>query len=118
METRLGKLREKESDIVFGEDGGESLTVPDLDVTKDAPLRGDAKMIVEEDPQGDLGLIHGGGLVVLLLAEEDEVVADLRLGKGAWIGVEVFAEHTNVRDIGIDGTGSVVTKLDKLAIAI
>lgn len=75
-------------------------------------------MIMKEDAESDLGLVHGGRLVILLLAEEDEVVADLSLGKRARIGMEVLAEHTNVRNVGIDGARSVVTKLDKLAVTL
>ncbi len=103
---------------MFGKNGRESLPMAHSDIAEDTPLRGDAKVIMIEDPQGDLGLIHGGGLVILFEAKEDEVVANLSLGKGARIGMKVFTEHTNVGNVGVDGARSVISKLDKLAIAL
>lgn len=111
-------MTEQEADLVFGENDRERLAVLDLNVAEDAPLRRDAEVIVEEDTQSHLGLVHGGRLVVFLLAEEDEVVADLAFGEGARIGLEVLAEHANVGEVGIDRARSVVPKLDKLAIGL
>jgi hypothetical protein len=111
-------MSEEVADLVFGEDGGKGLAVLDLDVTKDAPLWGDTQVIMIEDTQSDLGLIHGRRPVVLLLAEEDKVIADLILRKRGRISVEMLGKHANVRDIGSDCARGIVSKLDKLTITV
>ena len=68
LETRFIDLSKEKTNIMLREDGGDGLAMLDLDIAKDAPLGRDTNVIMEEDTQGDLGLVHGGRLVILLLA--------------------------------------------------
>ena len=53
--------------------------------------------------QGEFGRLHRAVLVLLVLAQEQEVLAKLVLGETGWIALEVFGQLAQVADVLLFG---------------
>ena len=67
-----------------------------------------------EGQQGVLGGFHGSGLVMLVLAQEQEVLAQLVLGERGRVALEMFGELADIADVFLLGGRPVVFEFDKL----
>ena len=90
VEAHLGHLAEQGTHFLPGDDHGKGFAMLDEDLLEDAPPRLLLEVIAVVDAKSHLRLVHGGGLVVLLLAEEKEVIPDLGLGKRLGVSLEVL----------------------------
>lgn len=115
VETRFSESGEKLRYFLRRDDDGESLAVLDFKIAKDLPDGIELEVFVIEGAQGNPGLIHGAGGVVLLLAKEEEIGADLIGRDLVGIRVEMLGEESEVRDVAIDCSWSLVHELDKVA---
>jgi hypothetical protein len=112
-EPGFADLTEEQADLLDTEDDRKSGAMADDELAEDAPRGIQAQEIAVEDPEADLGLVHGAGLVVFLLSEEEEVIADLLLGERSGIGPVVLGQEPDVGDVAVDGAGPQILKLDK-----
>ena len=85
----------------------------DADFVEDSP-GGAFEALEEEAAQGELGGLHGGGFVVLVLAQEQEVLANLVFAERGRIALEMLGELADVADVLLFGGGAVIFKLDQL----
>ena len=67
-----------------------------------------------ETQEGVLGTLHRGGLVVLVLPQEQEVLAQLVLGEGGRVALKVLGELADVTHILLFGGSAKIFKLDVL----
>jgi hypothetical protein len=74
----------------------------------------DLDAIQVEGQQRVFGGLHGSGLVVLVLAQEQEVLAQLVLGKSGGVALEMLGELADITDVLLFGGWPVVFEFDKL----
>jgi hypothetical protein len=77
-------------------------------------LAGDLDAIQIEGQQRVLGCLHGSGLVVLVLAQEQEVLAQLVFGERGRVALEVLGQLADIADVFLFGGRPVVFEFDKL----
>ena len=96
-----------------GQDHGQDLRFGDADFPKHGPA-GDLEALHVEAPQRILGRLHGAALVVLVLAQEQEVLAHLVLGEGGRITLDVLGQLAHVAHVFFLGRLAVIFEFDKL----
>ena len=69
---------------------------------------GELEAFAEEAAKGKLGHLHGAGGVVLVLAQEQEVLAELIFGERGRIALEVLGQFAHVADVFLFGGRSKV----------
>lgn len=79
VETWLGKRGEELRDFPGRDDDRKGRAVFDLEIAKDLPGGIELEVFVIEGAQGDPGLVHGAGGILLLNTKEEEVLPDLFL---------------------------------------
>lgn len=114
MKPWLSDRAKQELNFALSENDRKLLALFDDDLVKDRPRGSDLEMIAIEGAQGNLGLIHGARLVLLVLAKEDEVVAGLIFRKDFWIRIEVPTNQSNVRNVRVLGALPQITELDEV----
>src|SRR5439155_22727410 len=67
-----------------------------------------------EGEQRVFGRLHGSGLVVLVLAQEQEVFAELVLGERSRVTLEMLGQLADIADVLLLGGRRVVLEFDKL----
>ena len=100
-------------DFLPGKHKGQDQRFGDADFGEDRPVR-DAMAIDEEGAQAELGRLHGGTGVVLFLAEEEELLAQLILGESEGVAAEMFGALADVADVFLFGERPVIFEFDKL----
>ena len=101
-------------DLLPREDQRESLGRGNADLLEHGPVGGDAQAVAEEAAQGAAGQLHGRAAEALLLAQEEEVSAELILGQRGGVGPVVFGQLADVADVFVPGGLAVIFELDKV----
>ena len=82
-------------DFSAGQDGGQDLGFGDADFLEHGPTL-DLDAVQKEGQEGILGGLHRGGLVVLVLAQKENVLADLVFGEDGRIALEMLGQLTDL----------------------
>jgi hypothetical protein len=112
-QPRLAHRAEHGGDFLTREHHGQDERLGDAHLTEHRPA-GALMAIDEEGAQGELGRLHGRAGVVLVLAQEQEVGAQLIRGEGERIDAEMFGEFADVADVFLFGRRAVIFEFDKL----
>src|SRR6185436_13682387 len=75
---------------------------------------GDVEAVAEEGAQGAAGQLHRRAAELFLLAQEQEVGAELILGERGRVARVVLAELAHVADVFVLGGRAVIFELDKV----
>ena len=106
-EPRLAHDRQQRLHLGAPQHDGQHFRLGNADFLEDRPaLHLDAVQI--EGPQGILGRLHRAVFVMLVLAQEEEVLADLVLGERGRVALEMFGEFADVPDILLFGGRPVI----------
>ena len=100
-------------DLRAGQDHGQDLWFGDAHLPKDGPA-GDLETLDKEAQQRVFGHLHGAAGVVLVFAQEQEVLPELILGERGRIALEVLGQFTDIPDVLFLGRLPVIFKLDEL----
>ena len=60
---------------------------------------GDPDTIMEKKPQGALGDVHGAAGIAAMFAQVDEIAAQVVLGEGTRIALEVVGQAADLADV-------------------
>src|SRR5258705_13531760 len=72
------------------------------------------EMLDKETKQRMLGALHGGGLVMFVLAQEQEVLTQLILGECGRVALEMLSQFADVAEVFLFGRLAKIFKLDVL----
>ena len=103
LETHFPQRGQQGGDFLAGEDHGQGLVFDDADFFKDRPGLAELEAVAEEATEGKLGDLHGAGGVTLVLAQEQEVLAELILGERGWIALEMLGQFAHVTACPAEG---------------
>ena len=85
----------------------------DAHLLEDRPA-GDVEAVTEETAQGAPGELHGRAAELLLLAQEQEVSAQLILGQRGRVALVMLAQLAYVTDVFVLGGLAIIFELDKV----
>ena len=112
-QSRLAHGQEHLLDILTRQHDGQLERLLNLQVLEHGPAL-DLVAIDEEGAQGIAGGLHGAVGVELDLAQEQEVLADLVLGEGERVALEMVGAAAHVADVFLAGGRAVIFEFDKL----
>ncbi len=112
-EARFAHRRQDSLDLRAGEDHGQNLRFGDAHLPEDGPAA-DLEALDKEAEQRVFGHLHGAAGVVLVLAQEQEGRAELVLGEGGRVALEVLGQFADIPDVLFLGRLAVIFKLDEL----
>jgi hypothetical protein len=112
-EAFLAQRGERALDLRAGEPQRQGLAAADDPFGKHRPV-GVAELLAEEELEGSLTEGHGRAGETLVLAQEQEVVAQLLLGEGGGVAAEMIGQAAHVTDVFLTGGWPEVFEFDKL----
>src|SRR5208283_1906103 len=95
------------------QDYGQDFRLGDANFFEDRPA-GDLDTIQVEAQQSVLGRLHGTGLIVLVLAQKQKVLANLVLRQSGRVTLEMLGQFANISHVLFFGRRAIIFKLDKL----
>lgn len=111
--TRFSNGLEQTLNFGAREHDGQHFRFSDADFPEDGPIL-DLDALEIKAEQRILGGLHGRGLVMLVLAEEQKILAQLVLCQGRRITLKMFSQFADVTDVFLFGGGPIIFKLDEL----
>ena len=112
-EARLAHGGQEALDLRARQHDGQHLRLGDAHLPEDGPA-GDLEALDEEAQQRVFGHLHGAAGVVLVLAQEQEVLPELVLGEGGRVALEMLGQLADIPDVLFLGRLAVIFKLDEL----
>lgn len=108
-------VKQKVADLGTGQNSRQGVTVLGPDLGEEGPIRTTEHLQVETTGTSG-GLANSLGLPAFDALEVDEVIAQLLLGQGSRIAVEVLADQAQLTVIGMPGTKRVVSQGQKAGV--
>ena len=112
-EARLAHGGQDALDLRAGQHHGQHLRLGDAHFPEDGPA-GDLEALDVEAEQRVFGHLHRAAGVVLVLAQEQEILPELILGEGGRVALEMLGQLAHIPDVLFLGRLPVIFKLDEL----
>jgi len=112
-EARFAHRSEESLHFGAAQNNGQDFRFGDPHFLEHRPVA-DLDAIQVEGQQRVFGRLHGRGLVVLVPAQEQEVLAHLVLRQRGWVALEVFSQLADIADVLLFRGRPVVFEFDKL----
>src|SRR5208282_1372723 len=101
-EARLAQSARKGLHLLAGQHDGQVLRLGDAQLFEHSPTL-DLDAVFVEAAQSELGRFHGAVLVMFVLAQEQEVLANLALGERGRVALEMLGQLADVADVLLFG---------------
>jgi hypothetical protein len=112
-EARFAHGGQNALDLSTGQDDGQHLGLSNAQLAKDGPAS-DLEALDKKAEQRIFGHLHGAAGVTFVLAQEQEVLAQLVFGERGRVALKVLSELTDIPDVLFLGRLTVIFKLDVL----
>ena len=114
MQARLMHRFEDGGDLLSGQDQRQGVRRGDAQILEHGPVQAEFEMFAKEGAQGAFGHFHGRAAELLILAQEEEVTAQIVLGGGGGITLEMIGKPADIADVFLFGGLAIIFELDKV----